>query len=124
MNGFLSRHSTCDANISPDGNGAMLRNEANSPRYHITLGTWLLAIREACNFAIVATLGVLKSRWFIFISGMMLCHLGKRVFDTVQKGDVEIFTGLTGAIWDVITGLFRHVQQHEDVVYQWSVMIR
>ncbi|KAL9627134.1 MAG: hypothetical protein Q9204_006787, partial [Flavoplaca sp. TL-2023a] len=101
------------------GNGGMLEHDVNSPSYHITLGPWLLGIREACNLAIEATLGVLKSRWFIFISGMMLCHLGKRAFDTVQNGDVEIFTGLTWAICDVITGLFRLVQQHEDVVHQW-----
>ncbi|KAL9008578.1 MAG: hypothetical protein Q9180_009489, partial [Flavoplaca navasiana] len=78
-------------------------------------------IREACDIAIVATPGVLKSRWFIFTSGMMICHLGKRAFDTVQNGDVEIFTGLKWAIWDVLTGLFRLFQKHEDVVYQWSV---
>ncbi|KAL8877531.1 MAG: hypothetical protein Q9192_008650, partial [Flavoplaca navasiana] len=121
---FASRHhlllpsSHGDGNDN-HGNGGMLRHDVNSPRYHITLGTWLLGIREACNLAIVATLGVLESRWFIFISGMMLCHLGKRAFDTVQNGDVEIFTGLTWAIRDVLTGLFRLVQQHEDVVYQW-----
>ncbi|KAL8980101.1 MAG: hypothetical protein Q9205_004723 [Flavoplaca limonia] len=107
-----------DGNVN-HGNGGMLEHDVNSPSYHITLGPWLLGIREACNLAIVATLGVLKSRSFIFISGMMLCHLGKRAFDTVQNGDVEIFAGLTWAICDVITGLFRLVQQHEDVVQQW-----
>ncbi|KAL8833007.1 MAG: hypothetical protein Q9176_008113 [Flavoplaca citrina] len=107
-----------DGNVN-HGNGGMLEHDVNSPSYHITLGPWLLGIREACNLAIVATLGVLKSRSFIFISGMMLCHLGKRAYDTVQNGDVEIFAGLTWAICDVITGLFRLVQQHEDVVQQW-----
>ncbi|KAL8878649.1 MAG: hypothetical protein Q9198_003585 [Flavoplaca austrocitrina] len=100
------------------GNGGMLQHDVNSPRYHITLGIWLRGIREACDIAIVSTPGVLKSRWSIFISGMIICHLGKRAFDTVEKGDFEVFTGLMWAFWDVIIGLVRLVQQQEDVVHQ------
>ncbi|KAL9009982.1 MAG: hypothetical protein Q9180_009345, partial [Flavoplaca navasiana] len=83
------------------GNGGMLHDDFNSPRYRTTFGLWLRGIHEACDIARVATPGVLKSRWFIFISGMMICHFGKRAFDTVQNGD--FFTGLVWAIRDVLT---------------------
>lgn len=116
-------NSNCDADISLDGNGGMLHDNLNPPNYYVNLGRWLRRIREAWDTAVTATPGVLKSRWFIFISGMIIYHLGKRAFETVQKGDLEILTGLMWAIWDMLSSLFRLFQQHEDVIYQWSEMI-
>ncbi|KAI4218361.1 MAG: hypothetical protein LQ349_008743 [Xanthoria aureola] len=99
-------------------NGTMVHHYDDSSHDGNTLGLWFHRAQDFLKSTAATSPPVFKSQLWTFVSGMVVYHVGRYVFDPAKSSDDGVSPGDTKGTWTVLTGLFYLFRQGGHVVRQ------
>lgn len=114
----------CDTDVGLESNGTMVHHYDDSSHDGNTLGLWFHRAQDFLKSTAATSPPVFKSQLWTFVSGMVVYHVGRYVFDPAKSSDDGVSPGDTKGTWTVLTGLFYLFRQGGHVVRQGFVTIR